>query len=212
MLNLTDIKDGQVRGSQSPRRQRQLFAGVQHLGAEPQSAAPHRRERRRQMLDPAVPLLNPFLHDRQNTFQPRDLWEWLLEVRHHPLHGGRRRAAHPDRPRRMAARPAQSCAAGFSSGRACRARRRPRNPWPLCWPAATRSAPQQTAPALEPNPDLFRPQQPVTLELPGHEAPAAQPKGPDVPATEPAKPSAEAPASTASRLLEAKRRAKRRRK
>src|SRR5205814_1596782 len=32
------------------------------------------------ILDPAIPTINPFLHDRQKTFQPRDLWEWLLKV------------------------------------------------------------------------------------------------------------------------------------
>ena len=31
------------------------------------------------MLDPTAPTVNPFLHDRQKTFQPRDLWEWLLK-------------------------------------------------------------------------------------------------------------------------------------
>src|SRR5580765_6700417 len=31
------------------------------------------------MVDPQEPSDNPFLHDRKKTFQPRDIWEWLLE-------------------------------------------------------------------------------------------------------------------------------------
>ena len=32
------------------------------------------------ILDPAHPIVNPFQHDRKKTFQPRDLWEWLLKL------------------------------------------------------------------------------------------------------------------------------------
>src|SRR5207253_882634 len=32
------------------------------------------------ILDPAHPIVNPFQHDRRKTFQPRDLWEWLLKL------------------------------------------------------------------------------------------------------------------------------------
>ena len=31
------------------------------------------------VLDPRHPADNPFLHDRAKTYQPRDLWEWLLK-------------------------------------------------------------------------------------------------------------------------------------
>ncbi|MGZ5529241.1 MAG: VWA domain-containing protein, partial [Limisphaerales bacterium] len=30
------------------------------------------------VLDPLID--NPFLHDRKKTFQPQDLWEWLLKI------------------------------------------------------------------------------------------------------------------------------------
>jgi hypothetical protein len=70
---------------------------------------------------------------------------------------------------------------------------------------------QQTAPAAEPDPDLFRPEKPGAVPLPGAEEavptlstqPAPSPSGPP-------KPEAEIPASTTSRLLEAKRRAQKR--
>ena len=32
------------------------------------------------MLDPENPAENPFTHDRKKTFQPVDLWEWLLKL------------------------------------------------------------------------------------------------------------------------------------
>jgi hypothetical protein len=31
------------------------------------------------VLDPFTPTLNPFLQDRKKTFQPRPLWEWLVK-------------------------------------------------------------------------------------------------------------------------------------
>jgi hypothetical protein len=70
---------------------------------------------------------------------------------------------------------------------------------------------QHTAPAPEASADLFRPVNAPVLPLPGDEA--AVPASPDKrpPATEPPEPGAESAPSTASRLLEAKRRAQKRR-
>ena len=48
LLNLMDMKDGQVRGSQVRGRERELFAGIQRLRAESESAAAAGRKRRRQ--------------------------------------------------------------------------------------------------------------------------------------------------------------------
>ena len=31
-------------------------------------------------FQPATPEDNPFLHDRKKTFQPHDLWQWLLQL------------------------------------------------------------------------------------------------------------------------------------
>jgi len=67
---------------------------------------------------------------------------------------------------------------------------------------------KQTAPATQPNPELFRPQTPAVL-LQTEKAPSA-PITPAIPAqSEPAKPAKPGePTSTTSRLLEAKRRAR----
>ena len=117
------------------------------------------------------------------------------EVRHHPLHAGCRRAPHPDRPRRMAARPRRRCAAGSSSGTARRARRRPRNPWPRCWPAANRCARSTPLRPCEPSPDLFRPEQPPTDALARRRRRRAPPVASQPPRrAEPPKPPEEPPA------------------
>jgi hypothetical protein len=70
---------------------------------------------------------------------------------------------------------------------------------------------QHTAPGAEPRPELFRPAQAPTLLLPGEEEPAEQPAQP-APTTpsEPTKPTEEPGPTTPSRLLEAKRRAQKR--
>ena len=67
-----------------------------------------------------------------------------------------------------------------------------------------------TAPVSEPRPELFRPEKPATLPLPGEEAVAAPPSQPTPAPAEPPKAPDEPAPSTASRLLEAKRRAQKR--
>jgi uncharacterized membrane protein len=79
LINLMEIKDGQV-------------AGVQWAGAsinhspEYSATGPNWALLRRlaelgggRVLDPSHPTDNPFLHDRQKTFQPLDLWQSLLK-------------------------------------------------------------------------------------------------------------------------------------
>jgi len=209
MLNLTDIKDGQVRGSQ-------IIGASVNYSPEFNNSEPNLNLLRRIaesgggiMLDPTVPSANPFLHHRQSTFQPRDLWEWLLKfaVILFTVDVGVRRIQ-IGRDEWLRAALALRRWLFFWQGA-------PRNPEVeesltalLARREQVRST--QTAPALEPHPDLFRPQQPVTVELPGQEAAAADPKAAEVPATELAKPPAEPPPSTTSRLLEAKRRAQKR--
>ncbi|HWI57261.1 MAG TPA: glutamine amidotransferase, partial [Bacillota bacterium] len=79
LLNLMDIKNGQLRGSQV------VGASVNYspefLAAEPNFNLLRRLAESGggKLLDPAQPGINPFLHDRQKTFQPRALWEWLLQ-------------------------------------------------------------------------------------------------------------------------------------
>jgi hypothetical protein len=69
---------------------------------------------------------------------------------------------------------------------------------------------KQTGPTTTPSPDLFRPVRTVTEVLPGEETSAATTPSAEAPAKEPAKEPEEAPSSTTSRLLEAKRRAQKR--
>ena len=206
-LHLLDIKDGQVRGSQF------LGASVNYspefIASEPNVNLLRRLAESAggKMLDPDLPTPNPFLHDRQKTFQPRDLWEWLLKlaVILFVLDVGVRRiqlereevakAARWVRARVFFWQPAQRPAEADESLAALLTRRQ-----------QVRSS--TTASAVEPRPDSFRPERPVTEPMPGtmHEVRPATPVAPPPEEPEPADTE-----STTSRLLEAKRRAQRRR-
>jgi len=79
LINLVDIKDGQVRGSQ-------VVGASLNYSPEFAAAGPNFNLLRRladtgggKVLDPSTPTVNPFLLDRRKTFQPRQLWEWLLK-------------------------------------------------------------------------------------------------------------------------------------
>src|SRR5207237_8727357 len=138
---------------------------------------------------------------RRKTFQPRDLWEWLLkvaivlftfDVAVRRIQLDREEWQKATRTLRrwlffwnVPPRPAEA----EESLAALLARR-----------DVVRSA--QTAPAIEPSPDLFRPEGPITVRLPGAEpATIAAPRAAEAP-TESAKPAEEPPpASTTSRLL-----------
>ena len=197
-----EIQDGRIAGSQS------LGASINY---SPEFTAPEPNVNllkriadagRGKMLDPLNAAHNPFLHDRRKTYQPRDLWEWLLKFaiilfvldiairriqidrdewaralsKVRVLWHGKPRPAQAD----------ESLAALLARRDRVRAER----------PA-------------EPSPDLFRPATPVTPTtiLPAQERPAFN--EPAAVEEEPAKP-AESPTSTTSRLLEAKRRAQKR--
>ena len=107
LLNLMDIKDGQVRGSQ-------VVGASINYSPEFNTSEPNLNLLRRlaetgggKLLDPLVPSVNPFMHDRQKTFQPRDLWEALLKFAILLFTVGCRRTANPDWPRRVVAGPAR---------------------------------------------------------------------------------------------------------
>ena len=209
LLNLMNVENGEVRGSQV------LGASVNY-SPEFSATEPNNNLLRRlaetgggRSLDPNIPADNPFLHDRVKTYQPRDLWEWLLRLAIVliPLDVGVRRIQ-IDRAEWL---------------RATRTLRR----WLFFWrgeprpPEADESLAallarreqvraKQTAASLPPDPALFRPEKPVVVIPAGKETAPAQPgaRPPDeTPA--PAGPGGQ-PASTASRLLEAKRRAQQR--
>jgi uncharacterized membrane protein len=209
LLNLMDIKDGQLRGSQ-------VIGTSINYSPEFNASEPNLNLLRRiaetgggQMLDPMIPVINPFSYNRQKTFQPRDLWESLLKfaIILFTLDVGVRRVQ-----------------IGRDEGmRAMQALRR----WLFFWSPAPRPPEAeeslaalltrrqqvrsyQTAPSAEPRPDLFRPERPTEMPLPGEEPAAAPPAQATPPPAQAPKSPQEPPSSTASRLLEAKRRAQQR--
>jgi uncharacterized membrane protein len=210
LLNLMDYKDGNVRGSQ-------VVGASVNYSPEFLASDPNFNLLRRlaesgggKVLDPDGPAGNPFTHERQKTFQPRDLWEWLLRfaiILFTVDVGVRRIQIDRDEWRRatqalrwvLFGRGAPRPPGAEESLTALLARRE-------------RVRATHTAPAVEPRPDLFRPDRPVTEPLEGAEAAASPTSTPSAPALEPPLVVAEAPASTTSRLLEAKRRAQRRQK
>jgi uncharacterized membrane protein len=163
------------------------------------------------LLDPALATDNPFLHDRLKTYQPRDLWEWMLRfaILLFPLDVGVRRI---QLDREEMRRVWERLLGWLPFIR--QTTRKPEADEALTALLARREQVRatQTAPAAEPNPDLFRPSGVPTTPLPGFTS--AQPEARHPVDSEPQSPEA-APkpaeeASTASRLLEAKRRARKR--
>ena len=215
VLNLMDLKDGEIRAAQ------RIGASVNYSpefnAIEPNFSLLRRvaESGKGKVLDPNAPDANPFTHDRAKTFQPRPLWEWLLRFAVLLFTvdvGVRRIQLDRDEMRRLwdkvrtkvffwqgVPRPPEA----DESLNALLARR-----------DQVRAG--QTAPAAEPDPNLFRPENAPTLPLPGEasgtEAGTVAPARPAAPppAAKPAdQPSAE---SVTSRLLEAKRRAQQRKK
>jgi uncharacterized membrane protein len=207
LLNLMDLKDGQLRGSQ-------VVGASVNYSPEFIDTQPNVNLLQRiadssggKLLDPTVPELNPYRHDRLKTFQPRDLWEWLLKfaiilftldigVRRIQIDRDEWARAWQYVRRKVLGRATARPAEAEVSLAALLARR-----------DQVRST--QTVPAQDVRPELFRPDRPVTEPLPGDDPATPAP----APPTEPGEPPAatEAPSSTTSRLLEAKRRAQKRR-
>jgi hypothetical protein len=163
------------------------------------------------MLELNTPALNTFEHDRKRTFQPRDLWEWLLEfaILLFVVDVGVRRIQ-LDRDEVLRAIRVVQRKIFFWQG----IPRAPESEESLAALLARRDTVRstQTAPATQPSPDLFRPTKPVTEPLPGMapaESAAVENSAQPTP-TQAAKEPAEPGATTTSRLLEAKRRAQRR--
>ncbi len=202
MVNLLEQTNGVVVGSQ------RVGASINY-SPEFNTAEPNLNLLRRlaesgggKLLDLDTPADSAFLHDRGKTYQPRDLWEWLLKlglllfpvdvaVRRIQLDREElrrfwlkvRRRVLPGVPREPEAE--ESLAALLSRREQVRT--------------------TQTAPAK----DLFQPQKAAVVPGP---ADTAKPSGPargssDAPEEKPAAPAA---TNTTSRLLEAKRRAQKR--
>ncbi len=204
MANVMELAEGRLRASQ-------VLGATVSYSPEFNTAAPDLNLIRRiaelgggKVLNLANPAASPFLHDRAKTFQPRDLWEWLLRAavilfvfdiavrrvmidREEWVAGWRqvRRWLPLVKP------PAKTPASEPSLANLLARRHQVRSQQPT---APAQGAERLCQPAREPLP---REPEPAGPELP---AAAAQP---DPQASPPP------PGSTTSRLLEAKRRAQR---
>ncbi len=200
LLNLMDLKNGELRGSQ-------ILGASVNYSPEFAASEPNLNLLRRlaesgggKVLEPGID--NPFLHNRVKTFQPRDLWEWLLKfaIILFPLD--------------VAVRRIQLERAAWS--KAARALRR----WIFFWKPVPRSAQSdeslaallnrrdevrakkiEAQPPTIPNADLFAPKTPVNIEPIGAPESLQQKIQGDEKKTD-------EPQNTTSRLLEAKRRAR----
>jgi uncharacterized membrane protein len=212
VMNLTEKKDGVVKGTQ-------VVGASVNYSPEFNAPEPNFNLLRRlaeagggkvlSMTEFAVS--NPFLHDRTKTFQPRDLWEWLIKLAIilFALDVGVRRIQ-IDREEWL--RATENLRRTLFFWR--KLERKPEADESLAALLARREQVRstQTAPApTVPNPDLFRPQQPA-VEKPffapeALEQAKAEPSAPAAGTPAPAKPGE--PTTTTSRLLDAKRKAQR---
>ena len=158
------------------------------------------------VLDPTTD--SPFLHDRQKTFQPQDLRDWLLgfAILLFPFDVGVRRIQ-LDWDEWLKATATLRRWIFFWKGVA-----RPKEADDSLAALLNRRGQvraQQPSPVAPPSPDLFRPEKPVTAVAESQSAEKGKPAAGEAPSEAGKKPAPEA-ASTASRLLDAKRRAQRR--
>ena len=209
-LNLMDVHDGKVTGSQF------LGASVNY-SPEFNNTEPN-AHLLQQIADASggkvlpmqstLPDENPFLHDRKKTFQPRDLWEWLLKLAIclFPLDVGVRRIQ-LDREEWLKATASIRRWLFFWRGRPRPVEAEESLSALLARRDQVRST--QTAPAVRPAEELFRPARPVDLAADSSKPKPEQVHTPEQPGEQGGKP-AEKPVGTTNRLLEAKRRAQRR--
>lgn len=206
LINLLETKNGELQGSQV------LGASVNY-SPEFSASEPNLNLLKRiaeagggKLLDVDTPGISPFTHDRTKTFQPKDLWEWLLRlaVLLFTLDVGIRRVQ-IDREEWLKAtenirkmfffwRPAPGKPGQEESLGALLARR-------------DQVRQRTTAPVVEVNPDLFKPVNTPPAQSftsGGGGTPSPTPVAETPPQTEDKK-----PADMASRLLEAKKRAQR---
>lgn len=163
------------------------------------------------LLDPGKPDNNPFTHDRIKTARPLDLWEWLvkLAIILFVLDVGVRRIQ-MDRDEWVRATAKVRKRIFFWKG----APRTPEADESLATLLAKRGEVRstRTGAGTEARPELFQPQQPARpMESSGAD-PGGTPTPGERAATKTTKPAAaEPPTGTTSRLLEARRRAQKRR-
>ena len=157
------------------------------------------------ILNPDDITVSPFEHDRRKTYQPKELWEWLLKlaVLMFVLDVGVRRIQLDPEEIARAVRAIRR-KLFFWEG----VERTPEAEESLASLLARRDQvrAKQTAPTAEPRPDLFRPDKPVTIQQSQTAAPESGADQPEPPPAQP-QPDQPPPVATTSRLLEAKRRA-----
>jgi uncharacterized membrane protein len=154
---------------------------------------------------------NPFLHDRTKTFQPRDLWEWLVKIviLLFVLDVALRRIQ-IDREDWQKAMVAVRNAVFFWRGRTRPVEADESLATLLARREQVRA--QQPSAAMQPAPELFEPARPVTITSPSPRTMQAVSDETEPEVEEKPKQPEDQRASTASRLLEAKRKAQQRRK
>jgi uncharacterized membrane protein len=199
LMNVMEVKDGKLVASQV------VGASVNY---SPEFSAPEPNVNflnrlaeagGGKVLNPATPADNPFLHGRKKTYQPNDVWEWLLKfaICLFTLDVGIRRV-HIDREEWLKATATLRRMIFFWRGK----------PRPveadesLAALLARRDQVRttQTARPTEPAPDLFRPQRQATVPEPTRGGTAK-------PAKEEPSEAKETAVTTTSRLLAAKRKA-----
>ncbi len=80
LVNLTEMEKGKVVSSQVIGTSVNYSPEYEDLGPNENTLNRLMEAGSGKMLNPSDLQLNPFLHDRQKTFQPFDLWEWLLKL------------------------------------------------------------------------------------------------------------------------------------
>lgn len=202
LINLLEKKDGKLQGSQV------LGASVNY-SPEFNAIEPNLNLLQRiaevgggRMLDLNTPGLNPFEVGRKKTYQPRDLWEWLLRlaIMLFVIDVGIRRI-YIDKAEWMKATENLRRTVFFWKGVPRTAEADESLGALLATRDRVRTARQ--VPRVEPSPDLFKPANPVAADMPLPSTAKAPPvDAPPEPAAAPAEKTA-----TTSRLLEAKRKA-----
>lgn len=211
VINLLDVRDGQPRGSMV------LGASVNYSPefAEPQPNANLLKKLAEygagKVLDPAAPADNPFRRNRERTYQPLDLFEWLLRaaILLFVADVGIRRIQ-IDRDEWLKATATLHRWVFFWKGKPRPVEADESLAALLVRRDSVRARTTAPAKPSEPKPELFKPKQPVVIaererpaeaiQMPASTTPVAGSKTEKPP---------EAPESTTSRLLEAKRRAHR---
>lgn len=209
LLRLMEIEDGQIAGSQ-------VVGASVNYSPEFNASEPNFNLLRRlaetgrgKLLDPRTSSDNPFLHDRKKTFQPHDLWEWLvrLMIILFPLDVGIRRIQ-IDREEWLRATANLRRMLFFWKGASAAPTQADESLAALLARRETvRSS--HTSPIIEPDPNLFKPDKTITADT---DFVSLSPQSNvEQASVETAQADAEKPAediSTTSKLLEAKRRAR----